>query len=87
VSQINISNVAQAQTVYVKVEDRRIGKKGETRVVHARKNGMVKTWKTRPEEFRAPFKYGLKDYFYITPDNCKFFYTTEAEAKEGEVYL
>jgi hypothetical protein len=87
VSQINVSNVAQAQTVYVKLVDRRAGKHEETRVVHARKNGMVKTWKTRPEDFRAPFKYGLNMCFYITPDNCRFFYTTEAEAQEGEVYF
>lgn len=38
--------------------------------VRCRVNGQVKTWKTRPEHFRLPVKYGLKTYFYITQDNC-----------------
>lgn len=31
-----------------------------------RKNGAVKTWKTRPQEFRVPVKHGLKTCDYIT---------------------
>lgn len=38
--------------------------------VRARRNGKTKTWKTRPDEFQIPVKYGLKDCFYITPYNC-----------------
>jgi hypothetical protein len=37
--------------------------------LRARLNGKVKLWKTRPEEFRIPVKYGLKQCFYITQDN------------------
>lgn len=33
-------------------------------------NGQCKTWKTRPNEFCLPVKHGLRDYFYITQDNC-----------------
>lgn len=35
-----------------------------------RRNGKTQTWKTRPDEFRIPVKYGLYDYYNITQDNC-----------------
>lgn len=38
--------------------------------VRCRSNGQCKTWKTRPSEFRLPVKHGLKNCFYITPDNA-----------------
>lgn len=38
--------------------------------LRARLNGAVKTWKTRPADFQAPMKHGLKNCFYITQDNC-----------------
>ncbi len=34
-----------------------------------RVNGAVKIWKTRPNDFRIPFKYGMYDYGYVTPEN------------------
>lgn len=34
--------------------------------LRARINGRPKLWKTRPEEFRLPMKWGLKTCFYIT---------------------
>jgi len=34
-----------------------------------RRNGALKTWKTRPTEFRQPVKYGLYGYDYITQNN------------------
>lgn len=37
--------------------------------VKCRKTGALKVWKTRPGDFRQPVKYGLKQSFYITPDN------------------
>ena len=37
--------------------------------VQCRVNGKCKTWKTRPNEFRLPVKYGLKQCFYITESN------------------
>lgn len=38
--------------------------------LRARRNGTTKVWKTRPNEFKIPAKYGLKQCFYITQDNC-----------------
>jgi len=41
-------------------------------------NGVVKTWKTRPNDFRVPLKHGLKTYDYISEESfdedgkCKF---------------
>lgn len=40
-----------------------------------RRSGMTKTWKTRPEEFKVPVKYGLYESFYITHENAGEFYT------------
>ena len=38
--------------------------------VRVRVNGQCKVWKTRPEEFRLPVKYGLRDCLYITQANA-----------------
>lgn len=38
--------------------------------VRCRVNGVCKTWKTRPAEFKLPVKYGLKECFYITENNA-----------------
>lgn len=38
--------------------------------VRCRANGACKTWKTRPDDFRLPVKYGLRDCFYLTPSNA-----------------
>ena len=37
--------------------------------VRCRKSGKLKTWKTRPRDFKLPVKYGLKNSFYLTPEN------------------
>ena len=34
-----------------------------------RKSGALKTWKTRPGQFRQPVKYGLRTSFYMIPEN------------------
>lgn len=34
-----------------------------------RVNGKLKTWKTRPSEFKLPVKHGLYEYGYITEQN------------------
>lgn len=39
-------------------------------LIECRVNGKCKTWKTRPNEFQLPVKYGLKECFYITQDNA-----------------
>ena len=38
--------------------------------VRCRANGKVKLWKTRPNEFRLPVKYGLRECFYLTHRNA-----------------
>lgn len=38
--------------------------------LRCRVNGKTKVWKTRPDDFKVPVKYGLKDCFYITPENA-----------------
>ena len=38
--------------------------------LRCRANGQLKTWKTREEDFKLPVKYGMYEYFYITPDNA-----------------
>jgi hypothetical protein len=38
--------------------------------MRCRVNGVCVTWKTRPADFRLPVVYGLRGYFYITPDNA-----------------
>lgn len=40
-----------------------------------RRNGVTKTWKTRPNDFRVPVKRGLYEYGYITQDNAVSFIT------------
>lgn len=30
-----------------------------------RRNGKTKIWKTRPNDFRMPIKYGIRDFSYI----------------------
>ena len=38
--------------------------------VRCRANGACKTWKTRPDDYRLPVKYGLRQCFYLTPSNA-----------------
>jgi hypothetical protein len=38
--------------------------------VRCRVNGQCKTWKTRPEDFQLPVKYGLRQCFYIDARNA-----------------
>ena len=36
-----------------------------------RVNGAVKLWKTRPDEFKVPLKYGLYQYAYLDNDTAE----------------
>lgn len=83
---ITIDTIGSIHTVYAHVPDRRSkAKPGATRVISARRNGAVKTWKTRPTAFRAPFKYGLKECFYVTDANAHQFFASEEEAAASPV--
>ncbi len=56
--------------------------------LRARINGAVKTWVTRPSEFRIPFKHGFRTYGYIDQNNADEWTTVEPEpipAKEVRV--
>lgn len=54
----------------------KIGPKGSVvmRIQRVRRNGKCQTWKTRPEDFRLPIKYGLRDCGEITPSNASQFH-------------
>lgn len=39
-----------------------------------RRNGVTKTWKTRPGEFRIPVKFGMYGYGYIDHNNAGQFH-------------
>jgi len=40
-------------------------------------NGQIKLWKTRPADFSVPIKHGLRDFGYLTQDNCHLLHTIE----------
>jgi len=39
-----------------------------------RSNGKCKTWKTRPNAFRLPIKFGLYGHGYVEESNAEFFH-------------
>lgn len=39
--------------------------------LRCRATGHCQTWKTRPEDFKLPVKYGLYQSFYLTPRNAE----------------
>ena len=55
---------------------RSIGKRGRVIefTVNYRRNGGTKLWKTRPDEFRVPVKYGIRDCAYVTHLNQNNFH-------------
>lgn len=46
----------------------------ENRKEQWRANGACKVWKTRPDEFRLPIKFGIRDYSYLTDLNAAEFH-------------
>jgi len=42
-----------------------------------RRNGNTQTWKTRPDDFRIPVVYGLRNYGQVTPANADRFHAEE----------
>ena len=53
-----------------------IGPRGGKQIIISRwrVNGKVKTWKTRPEEFRVPLKHGMNGYGYLAHWNSTHFH-------------
>lgn len=41
------------------------------RPLEVRRTGKTKTWKTRPDDFEIPVKYGMYDSFRITNENAQ----------------
>jgi hypothetical protein len=60
--------------------------KTESRVLECRVSGKVKTWKTRPNDWYAPVKYGLYENAHIGTggENPERFYLTREEV---EIFL
>lgn len=58
---------------------RTVGPRGSVteRVEHWRGNGTIKTWKTRPGEWRLPIKYGMRGYSYLDHHNAREFHVAE----------
>ena len=53
-------------------------------IVQVRASGGCKTWKTRPEEFRLPVKYGLYESGAVTQENAQDFHLVEDCPIENE---
>lgn len=56
------------------------------KVYRWRRNGQTQTWKTRPDDFRTPIKYGLRDYGQLTETNADQFHT-ENDCPDNTVNL
>lgn len=53
-----------------------VGPRGGVRfdIRTVRRNGATKVWKTRPNEFRMPYKYGMWEHGYIDQYNASDFH-------------
>jgi hypothetical protein len=50
-----------------------------------RASGKCQTWKTRPDDFKLPVKYGMYESLYITPANAALFITEqEYQDRKGQ---
>lgn len=48
-----------------------------------RRNGATKLWKTRPNDFRVPVKFGLYAYGYVDQSNASRFHLPGVEGPLG----
>lgn len=44
-----------------------------------RRNGKTQTWKTEPDRFRVPVKFGLYTYSQITPSTAAYYHVPGTE--------
>lgn len=65
---------------YAQVFHHRRKRNSDGSPVRVRVSGRCKTWKTRPDEFSLPVKYGLYESGYITQSNAAEWCESEAEA-------
>lgn len=45
--------------------------------LRARVNGRPRLWKTRPDYYEIPMKHGLRNCFYLTPQNANAWSLTD----------
>lgn len=62
--------ITKSQAMWCGTFYHRTERNADGTAVRCRANGKCQTWKTRPDDFRLPVKYGLKFCFYITPVNA-----------------
>lgn len=48
-----------------------------------RRNGSTQTWKTRPEDFRIPVKYGMRSYGQLTDGDTNWHIGTAESCELG----
>jgi len=62
--------------IHVETCKRTVGPRGGVKVdqVRVRVSGRCQTWKTRPEAFRLPVKFGLRTSLSIEPHNAHLFH-------------
>lgn len=84
---VTADSIGRAHTIYARIEDSRSrAAAGSSRVISARSSGNVKRWKTRPGQFRAPYKYGLYESFAVTAANVSAWHHSEASAANGPIW-
>jgi hypothetical protein len=54
------------------------------KIVKWRRNGKTQTWKTRPDDFRVPVKYGLYQFGQITPIQAPEMHVAEDCARKDD---
>lgn len=83
---ITRENAEAVRTFYAHTaDDRARAKPNTSRIISVRAMGAVKTWKTRPNDFRIPVKYGMYNSFYITQNNGGLWHDSEASAAAAPV--
>jgi hypothetical protein len=72
---VDVYAVTQGQTLFCSGDNNADGTPTRARV-----NGKLRTWKRQPGYFELPMKHGLRDCFYITPNNASYWFVSEADA-------
>ena len=63
--------LTRSDLYYGRVVYHRALRNADGSALRARISGKVKTWKTRPDDFRVPAKHGLRESFYIVNTSSK----------------
>lgn len=79
---ISLEQVQTVGTFY-----HRTARNADGSALRCRANGRCKLWKRRPDRFRLPVKHGLRDCFYLTPDNAADWFVLDPTAVARELGL